>query len=164
MRPLALSLPCCPLLPGGDAARFTGPLRRAPGSRPRMGSWCLLFAWPRWGAALAPRCTRSGPCDGIFPCGSLRRRSRAACAAVVWLVWTRSLTRPVSRAVRASTKDLAGAPGLFGVDADTSPFEMEDATPGSHVGACVCVLFFAGLGGLASRATCGSPHHSCGHS
>ena len=32
-------------------------------------------------------------------------------------MWTRSLTRPVSRTVRGSTGDSAGAPGLFRVDA-----------------------------------------------
>ena len=35
------------------------------------------------GAPLAPRRTRSGPRDGVVPCGSPRRRSWAACAAVV---------------------------------------------------------------------------------
>ena len=55
---------------------------------------------------------------------------------MVLLVLTRSLMRPVSRTVRLSTGDSAGAPGLFRVDADTSPSGSEDATPGS---ACVCV-------------------------
>ena len=35
------------------------------------------------GSGLAPRHTRSGPRDGVVPGGSLRRRSWAACAAVV---------------------------------------------------------------------------------
>ena len=72
-------------------------------------------------------------------------------------VWTRSLTRPVSRTVRLSTGDSAGAPGLFCVDADTAPFRSEDATPGSCVCVRVCALL-AGSGGPASRARFCPPH------
>ena len=79
-----------------------------------------------------------GPHDGVVPGGSLRLRSWAACAAVGWRVCTRSLTRPVSRTVRLSTGDSAGAPGLFRVDADTSPFGSGDATPGSRASVCAC--------------------------
>ena len=67
--------------------------------------------------------------------------------------------RPVSRTVRRSTGDSAGAPGLFRVDANTTPFGSEDATPGSR--ACVRVrallgrvfFFFFALNG----AFCGWP-------
>ena len=44
-------------------------------------------------------------------------------------------------------EDSAGAPGLFRVDADTSPCGSEDATPGSR--ACVRVLVRPGRGGRA---------------
>ena len=70
--------------PGAGAPGFTGWLRGARGGRPRT-RLIVPAAGPRRGrgAGLAPRRTRSGPCDGIVPSGSLRRRSWAACAAVV---------------------------------------------------------------------------------
>ena len=73
-------------------------------------------------------------------------------------VWTRSLTRPVSRNARLSTGDSAGATGLFRVDADTAPFGSEDATPGSRV--CVRVrapLGRVGRAGLPVAFWCASP-------
>ena len=109
------------------------------------------------GAGRAPHRTRSGHRDGFVPGGSLRLRSRAACAAVVWRVWTRSLKRPVSPTVRHSTGDSAGAPGLIRVDADTSPWGSEDATPGSRV--CVPVralLCRVGRAGLPGAFWCAS--------
>ena len=93
---------------------------------PRQGRWARSASYP------------FGACDGVVPGGSLRLRSWAACAALVWRVWTRSLTRPVSRTVRLSTSDSAGAPGLFRVDADTASFGSEDATPGSRACVCAC--------------------------
>ena len=109
--------------PGAVAPGFTGWLRAALGSRPRTGLIVPAAGPCRGkGAGRAPRRSRSGPRDGVVPGGSLRLRSWAACAAVVRRVWTRSLTRPVSRTVRLSTGDSAGAPELFRVDADTSPF------------------------------------------
>ena len=94
---------------------------------PRQRRWARSasypFRAPRWG------------CPWRFPPAS----SWAACAAVAWFVWTRSLTRPVSRTARPSTRDSAGAPGLFYVDADTAPFGPEDATPRvPRVCACAC--------------------------
>ena len=70
--------------PGACAPGFTGRLRGARGGRPRTGL-IVPAAGPRRGrgAGLAPRRTRSGPRDGVVPGGSLRRRSWAACAAVV---------------------------------------------------------------------------------
>ena len=70
--------------PGACAPGFTGWLRGAHGARPRTGL-IVPAAGPRRGrgAGLAPRRTRSGPRDGVVPGGSLRRRSWAACAAVV---------------------------------------------------------------------------------
>ena len=59
-------------------------------------------------------------------------------------VWTWSLSRPVSCTVRLPTGDSAGAPGLFLVDADTSHFESEDATPGSRECVRVRGLYWPG--------------------
>ena len=71
-------------IPRACAPGFTGRVRGARGGRPRTGLF-VPAAGPRrgGGAGLAPRCTRSGPRDGVVPGGSLRRWSRAACAAVV---------------------------------------------------------------------------------
>ena len=79
--------------------------------------------------------------------------------ALRWFgVWTRSLTRPVSRTVRRSMRDSVGAPGLFCVGAATSPCGSEDATPGSRV--CVHVralLGRVGRAGLPGALGCASP-------
>ena len=134
--------------PGPVAPGFTWWLRGARGCRPRTGLIVHAAGPCRGkGAGRAPRRTCSGPRDGVVPGGSLQLRSWAACAAVVWRVWTRSLTRPVSRTVRLATGDSAGAPGLFRVDADTAPFGSEDATPGSR--ACVRVRALLGRPGRA---------------
>ena len=145
--------------PGAVAPGFTGRLRWARVGRPRTGL-IVPAAGPRKGrgAGLTPRRTRSGPRDGLVPGGSDHLQSWAACATVVWLVWTRSLTRPVSRTVRLSTGDSAGAPGLFHLDAHTSPFGSEDATPGSR--ACVPVRALVGRigrAGLPGAFWCASP-------
>ena len=145
--------------PGAVAPGFTGWLRGARGGRPRT-RLIVPAAGPCRikGAGRAPRRTRSGPRDGVVPGGSLRLRSWAACAAVVWRVWTRSLMRPVSRTVRLATGDSAGAPGLFRVDAGTAHFGSEDATPGSR--ACVRVramLGRVGRAGLPGAFWCASP-------
>ena len=144
--------------PGAVAPGFTGWLRGARGGRLRTGLFVPAAGPCRGkGAGPAPRHTRSGPRDGVTPGGSLKLRSWAACAAVVWCVLTGSLTRPVSHTVRLSTGDSAGVPGLFRVDADTSPFWSEGTTPGSR--ACARVrAFLAGSGGPASRARFGAPH------
>ena len=63
-------------------------------------------------------------------------------------VWTGSLMRPVSRIARLSTRDSAGAPGLFAVAAHSAPFGSEDATLGSR--ACVRVRAPLGRVGQAS--------------
>ena len=70
--------------PGAFAPGFTGRLRGARGGRPRT-RLIVPAAGPRpgRGAGRAPRRTRLGPRDGAVPSGSLRRRSWAACAAVV---------------------------------------------------------------------------------
>ena len=87
--------------------------RRPP---PRQGTWAhstwYPFGAPRWG------CPWRVPPASVLGC----------IRCVGWRVRTRSLTHPVSRTVRCSTGDPAGAPGLFRVDADTSPCGSEDAT------------------------------------
>ena len=89
--PVALGAPVCfsdavvPFPnPGACAPGFTGWLRGARGGQPRI-ALIVPAAGPRRGrgAGLAPRRTRSGPRDGVVPGGYLRRRSWAACAAVV---------------------------------------------------------------------------------
>ena len=73
-------------VPGACAPGFTGRLRGARGGRPRTGLFVRAAGPCRGrGPGLAPRCTRSGPRDGVVPGGSLRRRSSAACAAMVGL-------------------------------------------------------------------------------
>ena len=123
---------------GAVTPGFTGWLRGARRGRPRNGLIVPAAGPCRGkGAGHAPRRTRSGPRDGVVPGWSLRVQSWAACAALVWRVWNRSLTHPVSRTVRSSMGDSAGAPGLFRVGADTAPFNVG----GRHArvpGVCVC--------------------------
>ena len=142
--------------PGAVAPGLTGWLRGARGGRPRTGLIVPAAGPCRVkGAGRAPRRTRSGPGDGVVPGGSLRLRYWAACAAVVWRVWTRSLTRPYSCTV---CLDSARAPGVFPVDADTAPFGSEDAMPGSR--ACVRVVALlcrVGRAGLLGAFWCASP-------
>ena len=92
----------------------------------RQGRWARSawypFGAPRWG------------CPWRVPPASVLGCVRCSCLRV----WTRSLTRLVSRTVPLSTRDSAGAPGLFRVDVHTSPFGSEDATPGCHVCVCAC--------------------------
>ena len=148
--------------PGAVAPGSTGWLRGTRGGQPRTGLIVPAAGPCRGkGAGRAPHRTRSGPRDGVVSGGSLRVGSWAACAAVVWRVWTRSLTRPVSRTVRLATGDSAGAHGLFRVDADTAPFGSEDATPRSL--ACVRVrplLGLVGRAGLPGAFWCASPFFS----
>ena len=113
---------------------------------PKQGRWARSasypFGAPRWGC---PWRVPPASVLGCVRCGCLR-------------VWTRSLTRPVSRTVRRSTGDSTGALGLFRVDADTAPFGSEDATPGSR--ACVGVralLGRVGRAGLPGAFWCASP-------
>ena len=69
-------------IPGACAPGFTGRLRGARGGQPRTGLFVPAAGPCRGrGSGLAPRRTRSGPCDGVLPGGSLRRWSWAACAA-----------------------------------------------------------------------------------
>ena len=83
---------------------------------PRQGRWARSASYPlgapRWGCPW-----RGSPASvlGCVRCGG-------------WRVWIQSLTRPVSRTVRLSTGDSAGAPGLFRVDAGSSPCRSVDAT------------------------------------
>ena len=127
-----------PLLVRSGRSRCSGRLSRRRGAFPHPGGCRPRLYW----VAARGR-------DGVVPGGSLRLRSWAACIAVVWRVWTRSLTRPVSRTVRLATGDSAGAPGLFRVDANTAPFGSEDATPRF----CACLRVHAPLGAF----WCASP-------
>ena len=113
---------------------------------PRQGrcacSASYPFGAPRWGFLW-----RVPPASvlGCVRCGGLR-------------LWTRSLTRPVSRTFRCPTEDSAGAPGLSRVDAVTSSCGSGDATPRS--GACVRVharLGQVGRAGLLGALWCASP-------
>ena len=72
--------------PRGLRPRFYWAAAGARGGRPRTGLF-VPTAGPRRGrgAGLAPRRTRLGPRDGVVPGGFLRRRSWAACAAVVFV-------------------------------------------------------------------------------
>ena len=113
---------------------------------PRRGRWARSasypFGAPRWG------CPWRVPRASVLGC--------VRCGG--WREWTRSLMRPVSRTVRRSTGDSAGAPGPFRVDAVTSPCGSEDATPGSR--ACVRVLALfgrVGRAGLPGAFCCASP-------
>ena len=80
---------------------------------------------------------------------------------MVWRVWTRSLTRPVSGTVRLATGDSAGAPELFPVDADTALWVGGRHAPVPRPCACVCPAS-AGSGGPTSWARSGAPHLSFG--
>ena len=114
------------------------------GPPPRQGrgarSASYPFGAPRWG------CPWRVPLASVLGC--------VRCGG--WRVWTRSLTRLVSRTVRRSTGDWAGAPGLFRVDADTSPAGRRTPRPGPVL-VCVCSSFVARSGGPASQARFGAP-------
>ena len=121
-----------------------------------------------WPLLRQRRCTRSASypfgasrwgCPWRVPPTPVLGCVRCGC----WRVWTRSLTRPVSRTTRFSTGDSAGAPGLFRVDADNAPLGSEDAKPGS--GACVRVralLGRVGRAGLPGAFWCASPFSVAG--
>ena len=144
---------------GACATGFTGRLRGARGGRPRTGLFLPAAGWCRGSSSgLAPHRTCLGLRDRVVPGEFLWRRSWAACAAVVWRVWTRSLTRPVSRAAHMSTGELAGAAGLFRVDTNTALSGSEDATPGSRAFVRVrAPLGRVGQVGLPGAFWCASP-------
>ena len=71
-------------IPGACAPGLTGRLPGGCGGRPRTGLFVPAAGPCRGrGSGLAPRCTSLGPREGVVPRGSHRRRSWAACAAVV---------------------------------------------------------------------------------
>ena len=114
--------------------------------QPRWGRWARSASYP-FGAPRSgcPWRVPEASVSGCVLCGG-------------WRVRIRSLTRLVFRTVRRSTGDSACAPGLFRVDADTSPCGSEDATPGSR--ACVRVLVYpgqVGRDGLPGAFWCASP-------
>ena len=67
------------------------------------------------------------------------------------------MTLLVSCTIRLSTGDSADEPGLCCVDANIAPSGQRTPGPGPPR-VCVCVPFFAGSGGLASRAHSGAPN------
>ena len=74
--------------PGGLGSRIYWEPAQGIGGRPITGLLVPAVGPCRGSSAgLPPRRTRSGPHAGFVPCGSLRRWSSAACAAVVWRVW-----------------------------------------------------------------------------
>ena len=136
----AFSSPWCLPLPGAFAPRFTGRLRGARRGRPRPRLMVPAAGPCRGrGAGLATCCTRPGYCNGVVPGWSLRDRSWAPCAAVVWRVRIHSLTRPVSCTVCVSTGDSASAPGSFLCGNQNHLFWVggRDALAGC-VSACAC--------------------------
>ena len=96
-RPVALRAPVGlpiavvpPPTTGAVAPGFTWWLRGARAGQRRAGLFVPTAGSCRGkGAVRVPRRTRSGPRDRVVPGGSLPLRSWAACAAVVWRVWTR---------------------------------------------------------------------------
>ena len=121
---------------GACAPGFTGRLRGVRGDQPSTGLIVPAAGPYRGKGAGPPPCrTRSGPHDGVVP-GRVPPASVLGCACCGGLrVWTRSLTHPVSRTVRLSAGEWAGAPGLFHVDANSPTLGLVDAKPGSR--ACV---------------------------
>ena len=169
-----------PRLVRSGRSRCSGRLSRRRGAFPHPGGlrpqlyWAAARGTPRlaenWAHCACPwPLPRQGrwACSASYPFGAPRWDSpwRVPPASVLgcvrcagWRVWTRSLTRPPSRTVCRSTGDSAGAPGLFHVDADTSPCGSEDFTPGSR--ACVRVLALlgrVGQAGLPGAFWCASP-------
>ena len=159
--PVALDVPVVfpvPVVPAYNRAQ--GFLLLAPAAAAAL---CLLRVVPVQGPVMGmSQASPSGVSPGVQ-------------AAVILGVLTPTLTRLLSCNVRLLTVDSAGAPGLYRVDADSSLFGSEDATPGSG-GPCVSVVVFprvsvvslaglcgvlARLGGPASRTRSGALHCSC---
>ena len=158
----AVSLPLAVVpsaTPGAVAPGFTGWLRGARGGRPRTGLVVPAAGPCRGkGAGRAPRRTSSGPRDGVVPGGSLQLRSWAACAAVVWCVWTRTLTRPVSPYRPSLDGGLGRCPSAVSCGRQQLPVRVG----GRHARVprvCVCVrapLGRAGRAGLPGAFCCAS--------
>ena len=128
-----------------EAGRQLGSLC-LPLARAKAGSLGSLRVVPVRGPAMScPWRVPPPSVLGCVPCGG-------------WPVLTWSLKRPVCHTAHPSTGDLAGAPGLSRVDADTAPLGSEDATPGSP--ACVRVralLGRVGRAGIPGAFWCPSP-------
>ena len=116
---------------------------------PRQGLWArtapYLFGAPRWGC---PWWVPPASVFGCVRCGGLR-------------VWTRSLTRPVSRTALLSTGTPPLNRGCFAWTPTPPLSGWRTPRPGpAPVG--LCVLFLAGSDGAASRVCFCAPHPSCG--
>ena len=144
-------------IPGACTPGFTGRLRGARGGRPRTGL-IVPAAGPHQarGAGLAPRRTHSGPRARVVPGGSLRRRSWAACAAVVGVCGRRHrrVWFPVLPVFRRGTRPVHR--GCF-VWTPTSPLAGRRTPRPGPVRVCVCSSFLAGSRRRASRARFGAP-------
>ena len=151
-------------LTGALASGFTGRQRVARGGKPRTGPMVPAAGAHRGkGAGLALRCTRSGLRNGVFHGGFLRHRSLAACGAVDWHVWTRSLTLPVDR-----TSSFHGVLGqstraVFVLTRSPPLLGRRMPRPG-HGHVCVYSLFLDGSRGPASGARFSDLTFSCGRS
>ena len=112
---------------------------------PRQGLWARStpypFGAPRWG------CPWRVPPASVLGC--------VRCG--VWPVWTRSLTRPVSRTTHLSTGVRPVHRGSF-VWTPTPPLSGRRTPRPGPAPVCVCVLCLAGSGGPPSRARSGAPH------
>ena len=139
--------------PAACGPGFTGWLRRARGGRPRTGL-IVPAAGPLRGkgAGLAPRCTRSGPRDGVVPRGSLGLRA----------LWCFACVDPVTDAsgfpYRPSfDRGLGRCTGAVSCGRRHRPFQVR----GRHtrvpcVCACACFLGRVGRAGLPGAVWCAS--------
>ena len=144
--------------PGACAPGFTGWLRGARGARPRTGL-IVPAAGPRQGrgAGLAPRRTRSGPRDRVVPAGP--SGVGLGLRALRWLACVDPVTDASGFPYRLSFHGGLGQvhQGCF-VWTPAPPLEGRRTPHPGPVRVCVCLLFLAGSGGLASRARFGAPH------
>ena len=136
---------------------FTGRLRGARGGRLRTRLFGPARDRCQGSSGHRPRRTSSGPRDGVVFGGSLRRRSWAACAAVVCVCGPglRRVRFPVLSVFRRGTRPVHR--GCF-VWAPTPPLSGRRTPRPDPVRACACLPLLAGLGGPASRARFGAPH------
>ena len=155
----AFPTPWCLSPPRGlvPAALLGGCAGHAEAGRER-GSLCLPLAPAEAGALGSLRVVPvRGPVMG-FSLGGPSSVSLGL-RALRWLVCVDPVTDASGFPYHPSFNgDSAGAPGLFCVDADTSPFGPEDDTPGS----CACVRVLVRLGrvgraGLPGAFWCASP-------
>ena len=149
----------CPSPPGGLAppALLDGCAGHAEAGR-EPGSLCLPLAPTEAGAlGLLRVIPVRGPAMGLSLAGP--SGVGLGLRALRWFACVDPVTDAPRSPYRPSFhEDSAGAPGLFRVEAITSPCGSENATPGSR--ACVCVLVRPGRvrrAGLPGAFGCASP-------